>query len=339
MSKTKTQGPVLADALAKAVPIAAMGREAWLAERRTGIGGTHAAAICGLSKWMTPFAAYVDLVEGHDDEEESELLYWGSALEAPILDRLSSDLGLQTVRGLFMRHPDRNWHIGSVDAVLLNKEFAPVAGADAKNTNFFMRDDWGTADAPVVPSGYEGQGRWYLPLVNVEVWWFPVLIGGHQFRKVAVHRDAATEADMLTIVDDFRRKHLEPRIPPPIDGSEAARDHLRKRFAGHTEIVREASVDEYPLIGNWQQARSALKAAEEQEALLKNQVIEAIGIDAGIKIGNEKIGLSRIAGRKTVDHKAVYAEAGVPQALIEKHTAQGAPSLRLNAPRSWNKGE
>lgn len=329
----------LSGALATAEPIERMTRDEWLAKRRTGIGGTHAAAICGLNKFQTPFQAYVDLVEGSDDAEESELLYWGQALEGPILNRLSRDLNMQTIRGLFCRHPEREWHCGSIDAVLLDPSGNPAAGADAKNTNFFMKDDWGTADAPVVPQGYEGQGRWYMPLIGVTVWWFPVLIGGHQFRKVAAYHDQATFDDMLTIVDDFRRKHLIPRVPPAIDGTDTARDHLRKRFANSTEILRDPTDQEEGFISRLLYAVQGAKRAERELATATNLVIEAIGPDKGIKYGGKKVSAVRGKSAPFTNWKLVAEELKASAELIEKHTKPGTEFVYLSTPRAWSKGE
>ncbi len=69
--------------------------EAWLAERRTGLGGSDVAAILGLSKWKTPLDVYLDKIgEGSEDpdDEKRRTFARGHAMEPTIVDEYARTL-------------------------------------------------------------------------------------------------------------------------------------------------------------------------------------------------------------------------------------------------------
>lgn len=293
--------PVPADRaewLNKAQAIDGMTREQWLALRAAGIGGTAAAAICGCSSFQSRFEAYAAIVDGREIEQTIQMEV-GIALEPWILTKLEQHLQVQTARGLFARHPHHDWMVGSLDAVILDAEGRAIAGADAKSTDFFMREDWGSKDEPIVPEGYEIQGRWYMAITDLPRWYFPVLIGKNELRFAQVERDLDTEGQMIQMVERFWFDHILPRNPPPIDWTDAARDHLRARFPESSKRIRPATKAETVDAYKWKRLRQDLAAIERAEATAKNRVIQIIGGDDGIKIGGEKVSYNHDNNRLT----------------------------------------
>lgn len=78
-----------------------LSRAEWLAQRRTGIGGSDVAAILGLSPWRTPYQVWEDKTGRSDDQEETPALYWGRLLEDPIRQAYADRTGLTVTK------PDR----------------------------------------------------------------------------------------------------------------------------------------------------------------------------------------------------------------------------------------
>ena len=58
-----------------------MNREEWLNERRTGIGGSDAAAVMGLNPWKSPLDVYLDKTGQLMESPDNPALYWGRVLE------------------------------------------------------------------------------------------------------------------------------------------------------------------------------------------------------------------------------------------------------------------
>ena len=57
-------------------------RAAWLAGRKSGLGGSDAAAVLGLSKWRTAVDVYMDKLSDGHEQEQSDPMYWGRCLSS-----------------------------------------------------------------------------------------------------------------------------------------------------------------------------------------------------------------------------------------------------------------
>lgn len=68
-------------------------REAWLAERRTGIGGSDVAGIMGLSPWATPVSVWLDKTGRAQPKEETEAMRIGTELEDFVARRYTMETG------------------------------------------------------------------------------------------------------------------------------------------------------------------------------------------------------------------------------------------------------
>ena len=61
-----------------------MSREEWLALRMHGLGGSDAAAACGMSKWKSPLMLWLEKTGKQASQTAGEAAYWGTVME-PIL--------------------------------------------------------------------------------------------------------------------------------------------------------------------------------------------------------------------------------------------------------------
>ena len=61
-----------------------MERDQWLKERKTGIGGSEAAAIMGLDPNRSALSVYLDKIGEGVPVEENERMHWGTMLEREI---------------------------------------------------------------------------------------------------------------------------------------------------------------------------------------------------------------------------------------------------------------
>lgn len=69
-------------------------REEWLKLRRTGIGGSDAPSILGLTSWASPSSVQADKWGLLDEPADAEILRWGRRLEPAILAGLAEELGV-----------------------------------------------------------------------------------------------------------------------------------------------------------------------------------------------------------------------------------------------------
>ena len=90
--------------------------------RATGIGGSDAAAILGLSGYGTPYSVAMEKVAGIKEgrsEEEQERLDWGKALEPLIISAFIRKTGMPVDSGAaWVRHPNYSFIFANVDGLI-----------------------------------------------------------------------------------------------------------------------------------------------------------------------------------------------------------------------------
>ncbi|HHW14817.1 MAG TPA: YqaJ viral recombinase family protein, partial [Firmicutes bacterium] len=135
-----------------------MAREAWLAERRRGIGGSDAAAIAGLSKWRSPMAVWLEKTGQVEPEEPGEAALWGTKLEDVVARHFAEATGFKVQRcNAILQHPERPWMLANIDRYVLD----PARGRgllEVKTTNAWNHD----ASEDKAPDHYLIQVHHYL---------------------------------------------------------------------------------------------------------------------------------------------------------------------------------
>jgi len=97
-----------------------MNTEKWLNERRKGIGGSDAAAICGLSPYRTPLQVWQDKRGLSGVIPENEAMEWGKRLE-PIIRQKYSDTTGREVKIMspdepIIHHPKYSFMLANITA-------------------------------------------------------------------------------------------------------------------------------------------------------------------------------------------------------------------------------
>ena len=71
------------------IPTSGMSNEEWLKNRKTGIGGSDAGAICGLNPFSSPMKVFSDKISDEIEEQDNELdrLRWYFGSLYPLMTR------------------------------------------------------------------------------------------------------------------------------------------------------------------------------------------------------------------------------------------------------------
>ena len=67
----------------------------WLKYRRRGIGGSDAAAVCGISRYKSPFELWLDKTGQLTEQEAGEPAYWGTQLEPVVRNEFQKRSGIE----------------------------------------------------------------------------------------------------------------------------------------------------------------------------------------------------------------------------------------------------
>jgi putative phage-type endonuclease len=286
--------------------------------RKDRIGASDIGAIAGLSRWKTPFDVWLEATRKSAPFAGNENTEWGIALEPVIAARYARDNNVELVECETIIHPKHDLICGTPDR--LAKDDCDL-GLEIKTANWRMASEWGEG-IDEIPEAYIAQCAIYMSITGRPRWDLAVLIGGTDYRVYHLHRDIELEEGLIELAIDFWRDHIKADIPPPINGSESASKWLASRFPRANKNLIDSTPEIDALALRLRDVRQRKDDAEEEEALLKNQLKERIGGGLGI---NGEWGTIRWIEKNLngkTDWEAVAKGAGASRFLIEQHTSQ-----------------
>ncbi len=234
-------------------------RAAWLAERRTGIGGSDAAAILGLNPWTSPYTVWADKLGLLPERPDNEAMRQGRDFEPYVAERFCEVSGKRVRRvNKMLRHSVHTFMLANIDRDIVGES----AGLECKTTSCLNIRNFKDGDFPAT---YYAQAVHYIAVTGAVRWYVAVLIlnqGFHVYRLTRVRDDPLpdwcvssvhvgnAEIDALIAAErDFWRM-VEAKTPPPADGSASTAETLQALYAdtdGSTAELfgRESTIREY----------------------------------------------------------------------------------------------
>lgn len=276
-----------------------------LEERRTGLGGSDAGAVLGVSPWATEHDVWLDKTgQAPPQPDPGEAAYWGTTLEDAVRRAYRERTGRRIIKPRRMlRHPDRPWQIGHPDG--LDKELVlevKVTGWD--------RGQWGEPGSDEVPPVYKAQVGHYMDLTGRSRADIIVLFGGRLAAEVyTVHAGRWVEL-MRDELAEWWQTHIVEGHPPEVDGSPGADRMLRvrRRTEGEEpESVLIALPHQYGLLRDLLKAQQRRTFYEQQEALLRQQVADMMGSAVELQAPGLKITYKMRSGYDKVAWKEYAA--------------------------------
>lgn len=277
-------------------------REQWLAERRTGIGGSDAAAICGLDRWRSPLEVYLDKTgELPLDQGAGEAADWGNLLEPIVADEVARRTGLTlTPAPALLRHPEHDWMLGNIDRWADDPQAGERGIYEGKTVGLWLADGW---DEGRVPDRAAIQGMHYLAVTGAPWVLFGCLVGGQRLVTARMERDERAIADLVAIEARFWEQ-VQERRPPDPDGSPATTDLLGRLYDVEPEsiaVLDPGDVDHW--LAQRAEAKEAIKAATERAAEAENHL--------KVLLGEKELGV--------IDGDVVITWKEVPATVVETY--------------------
>jgi len=197
-----------------------LSRETWLEYRRTGIGGSDASAVLGVSPFTTARDLYYDklnIVAAIDDDDnwvQKEIGHLLEDLVAEIFHRKTGYSIFQMKR--MFRHPIHRFMIADID-YFVEMPDGTIALLEIKTTNYNNRDSWWNGNDEIVPLNYELQGRHYMSVMDVNRIYYCCLYGNNDSEVIIrnIDRDLEYESEMIALEEHFWANHVEAKVPPP----------------------------------------------------------------------------------------------------------------------------
>jgi len=266
-------------------------REAWLTERKKGLGGTDIACIMMAG---ADTAEKVGSFEGSlfklwsektglydTDDYDDAILMRGRVMEKYVCEFYELHLGEGCKlweEGLTW-HPSRPRIFGTPDRLV--EQNGVRFGMDAKTRRF--RKGWGESRTTDVPLDVEIQMRVYMEIFDAPYWDIATLFSLDDFRVYRIERDKELGQSILDVAEAWWDKHIDGEVPPDVDATNACMKvlgSLNPRVK--SEELRVATAAEKDLHEKILAVRAEYKELEQKKKELENLLRAKIGESAGI---------------------------------------------------------
>lgn len=278
----------------------------WYENRRTGIGGSDAAAVLGMSKWKTPYQVWREKVYGERQPDNGQFER-GRDLESFIREKYEKETGEKVFTQSFVRDPNYDFVVGNLDGITDEKvvEF---------KTSLF--DDWG--DEP--PIEYVLQCQHYLLLTGYDEADLVVLIlSTWKIKTFHIHADKELQDLMVENYQKFW-KHVEDKTPPePVNCED-----LKKMFPSslsNSKTLSATAIDACNSIKEMKKQVADLQGAiEELEFQIKTELQDS---DTGVDADGKTICTWKTSKpRQTIDSARLKAEEpGIYNSFLKQGTS------------------
>lgn len=244
---------------------AELNHDEWIASRRSGIGGSDAAAVLGFSKWKTPLQLWHEK-RGESTPVTSPAMRWGTLLEPIIRGQYEEITKREVKRTGLLRSKRYPFALANIDGVTADDRLLEVKTARTS-------EGWGDEGTDDVPVEYFCQVQHYMAVTELPIADIAVLIGASDFRIYTVEADSAFQTQMMEREEDFWSL-VESGIPPAPTSSQECLLRWPRSISGRTVPSSERLA---ALIGQIKVNREVIKDTEKLIDALELEVKSALG--------------------------------------------------------------
>ena len=281
--------------------------EAWLRERKQGIGSSDAPAILGESNWDSPYSLWARKT-GTDvpSKEETEAMRWGHLLEEPIAQEVAERTGFEVYDpGEHTIFTSDDWPVARATPdrfIHKDPEGKDMGLLEIKTANAMTLKEW--YDAPPMYPMIQLQ---HQMMVTGLTWGIlAVLVGGQTLLYDEYERDDEFCKRLLAREKEFWA-HVQDGTPPAdIDGSAATREALRQLHPednGETVALPDEAIMKHEQLAA---VKAQIKTLSNDKEALANWFRQAIGPATFGEVGDVKYSLK---SSTTKEYLKVAADA------------------------------
>ncbi|MBR8094696.1 YqaJ viral recombinase family protein [Burkholderia cenocepacia] len=262
----------------KLVKTQELSRDDWLAVRRTGIGGSDAAAAVGLSPYMSALELWLDKtgradgLPRPDPDDATSPTYWGTLLEPIVAASYTKQTGNRVRRvNAVLRHPSIPFMLANIDREIVGVPDVQIL--ECKTAGEFGVRLWREG----VPEYVQIQVQHQLAVTGKTAAHVAVLLCGQALDVHRIDRDDALIGRLVELEARFWR-FVETDTPPPADGTESADRALRHLYPGNGETVDFS--DDHRLsavFADLVAVRAEIETRQQLEAQFKQTIQQAMG--------------------------------------------------------------
>ncbi|WP_353627693.1 lambda-exonuclease family protein [Ralstonia pseudosolanacearum] len=307
----------------KLVKTTELSRADWLEVRKTGIGGSDAAAAVGLNPFKSQLELWLEKT-GRDAElpkpdpnDTTEPIYWGTLLEPIVAAAYTQQTGHRVRKvNAVLRHPSIPFMLANLDREVVGVPDVHIL--ECKTAGEFGARHWQDG----VPEYVQLQVQHQLCVTGKRAADVAVLLCGQQLAVHRIERDDELIARLIPLEAQFWH-YVETDTPPPGDGSESADRALRCLYPRDSGGTVDFS-DDRQLSGAFADlvaVREQIESLEVTAAKLKQTIQYAMGdasralFETGeVTFKRSKDSTSTDLERLRADHPELAQRYAIPKA-------------------------
>lgn len=277
-----------------------MPREEWLKYRRTGIGGSDAATVCGLNPYSSLIELWADKTGRLPEKEDTEAMRTGRDLEEYVAERFCEATGKKVERqNKMFRHDEYDFITANIDRKIIGEN----AGLECKTTSVFNKSDFENGE---IPRYYYVQCMHYMNVMGFDRMYLAVLVMGKAFYWFEIPYEPNEGTALLKMEVDFWKNYIIPDIRPEPDGSDSAKETLDYLFSERVDNMITIFEQE-EIAAKLAEIKAEKKDVEAKEKQLQQILVNSLEKNTrGITLNYEVSYLVR--ARTGIDSKRLKSE-------------------------------
>jgi putative phage-type endonuclease len=291
-----------------------MPEEEWLSYRRLGLGGSDASVVCGINRYKSPVELWMDKTGQLLNQEAGESAYWGHRLEAIVREEFTLRTDIQvTVINEILQSEEFPFMLANLDGVCESPDYGKCI-FEAKTASEYKSGEWNDS----IPDEYALQIQHYMAVTGYKGAYIAVLIGGNHFKWKFIERDEELII-MLTNLEKEFWAHVQSKIPPTLDGSEASAKFLTDKFPNSVPKAQiELPQSAVALIKQYDSAKEKIDLYNEEKQKAENLLKQMLGENETGTVGSNIITWKNIF-QERLDSKTLKSEHPV---LFQKYSSK-----------------
>jgi putative phage-type endonuclease len=287
-----------------------LSRNDWLAVRRTGIGGSDAAAAVGLNPYRSALELWLEKtgrdagLARPDPLDTSEPVYWGTLLEPIVATAYTHQTGNRVRKvNAVLQHPTRPFMLANLDREIVGVPDVQIL--ECKTAGEFGARLWRDG----VPEYVQLQVQHQLAVTGRRAADVAVLLCGQQLAVHRIERDDELIARLIPLEAQFWH-YVETDTPPPADGSESADRALRHLYPGQASATVDFTGDAHlsAVFSDLVSVRAEIETRSAVESELKQTIQQAMGDASRALFETGEVSFKRSRDSDGVDLKRLLSE-------------------------------
>ena len=275
----------------------------WLEYRKQGVGGSDASVVCGINRYKSPVALWMDKTGQIPPQEAGEAAYWGTQLEPFVRAEFTKRTGIEVSQFKnLLQSEEYPFMLANLDGICEVPDYGTCI-FEAKTASAYKAGEW----EDTIPDEYMCQIQHYMAVTGYAGAYIAVLIGGNTFRWKFVERDEELISMLIELETDFWN-HVQDCTPPPLDGSDASAKFLAQRFPSSTPkshiTLPDTAAD---LLSEYDEACAQLEIVTEKKQKAENLLKEMMGENEVGTAGGRVVTWKSVA-QERLDSKTLKAE-------------------------------